>query len=85
MNRKDKRELQERIDLSQEVPGSVELSGRTRGPWAEVLEETDAEVYAYWAQLDDDLPAGYKIVEHIDPQADELDLDLKHMTDDNNS
>ncbi|QKY78639.1 hypothetical protein SEA_DRYAD_101 [Streptomyces phage Dryad] len=81
MDAKDKKELQERIDYTQEVPGKVELSGRTRGNWAEVLEEADTEVYAYWAQLDDHQPSGYKIVEHVDPNADELDLDLKHMTD----
>lgn len=81
MDRKDKQELQERLDFSQEVPGSIELSGRTRGEWAEVLEETDTEVLAYWAQLDDDQPTGYKIVEHLDPEADEIDLDLKHLTD----
>jgi predicted acetyltransferase len=81
MDSKDKQELQERLEYSQEVSGSMELSGRTRGQWAEVLEETDTEVYAYWAQLDDHQPSGYKIVEHDSPEADELDLDLKHMTD----
>lgn len=83
MDRKDKQELQERLSYSQELPGSLELTGRTRGEWAEVLEEVDGdnEVYAYWAQLDDHQPSGYKIVEHIGSDADELDLDLKHLTD----
>ena len=83
MDRKDKQELQERLDASQELPGSMELTGRTRGEWAEVLEEVegDQQVYAYWVQLDDNLPSGYRSVEHGSPEADELDLDLKHLTD----
>jgi hypothetical protein len=81
MNRKDKQKLQDRLESSQELAGSIELSGRMRGPWAEVLEEVtgDDDVYAYWAQLDDNRPSGYKLVEHLDYDADELDLDLKHM------
>lgn len=83
MNREDKNELQELLSASQELPGSMELTGRTRGGWAEVLEEVegDAQVYAYWAQLDNSQPTGYKIVEHGSAEADELDLDLKHLTD----
>lgn len=81
MNPEDKQELRERLEYSQEVQGKMDLTGRTRGHWAEVLEETDTEVYAYWAKLDDSKPSGYKLVDDINPDADELDLDLRDLTD----
>lgn len=81
MDASDKVELEARVKASQEVPGTVELSGRTAGVWAEVLEDVTelGEVYAYWVALDDDKPAGYRAVDVLESSPTEIDLDLRYI------
>jgi len=77
-------ELMIKVRATTEIPGTtIDPTGRIRGQWHEVVETVPGEpqAYAYWVARDDINAVGYKIIEHPSADADAMDLDLKHLTD----
>jgi hypothetical protein len=71
------------LAASSEHNATFDTTGRHRGHWTEIVETVPGapEAYVYWAALDPHQPSGYKVIEHPDPEADFLDLELKRLTD----
>jgi len=76
-------DLLNRIRATMEVHGTVEATGRIRGPWHEVVEvlEGDPVAYAYWAAMDDVNPVGYRMIEVESQDPDQMDLDYAHLVE----
>lgn len=76
-------DLLNRIRATQELPGTVEATGRIRGQWHEIVEvfEGESEAYAYWVAMDDVNPVGYKQIEVLDADPDAVDLDYAHLVE----
>lgn len=76
-------ELLNRVRATQELPGTVEATGRIRGQWHEIVETFDGEgeAYAYWVALDDANSVGYKQADTLDTDPDQIDLDYVHLVE----
>lgn len=74
------------IDLvrqSAEFPTTFYATERYRGQWMEIVEQVhgESDAYAYWVAFDPGMPAGYKVLDHPDQNPTAMDLDLKHLVD----
>lgn len=76
-------DLLNKVRATQELPGTVEATGRIRGQWHEIVEtfEGDNEAYAYWVALDDTNEVGYKQADLLDADPDAIDLDYVHLVE----